>query len=116
MVRLNHEFRNRLRNRDPLIGTFLNLGSATAAEACAMAGCEFMVVDLEHGSAGEDALLEQIVAAAAHRSALSTRTTTGTRLRLSAFEGAQLYGQSLSLDAHRGAGQHRPAVHRRQAP
>src|SRR5205807_4021228 len=41
------------------------------------------------------------------REATGEASRAGDLLRLSAFEGAQLYGESLPLDAHRGAGQDR---------
>ena len=46
-------FRERLRRGDLLVGTFLNTGSAVAAEICALAGFDWVLVDLEHGSATE---------------------------------------------------------------
>ena len=39
----------RLASGDTLYGTFLGLGSALAAEACALAGFDWLLTDLEHG-------------------------------------------------------------------
>ena len=54
----------RLRGGEVLIGTFLNLGSCVAAEICASAGFDWVVVDLEHGSGSEACLLSQLQAVA----------------------------------------------------
>ena len=45
---------SRLASGDTLYGTFLGLGSALAAEACALAGFDWLLTDLEHGGGGED--------------------------------------------------------------
>jgi 2-keto-3-deoxy-L-rhamnonate aldolase RhmA len=50
-------FRERLLARDFLLGTFLNTGSPVAAEICAGAGFDWVLADLEHGSATEADLL-----------------------------------------------------------
>ncbi|QEC50440.1 2,4-dihydroxyhept-2-ene-1,7-dioic acid aldolase [Baekduia soli] len=52
--------RERLRRGDVLAGTFLNLGSALAAEACGVAGLDWVLIDLEHGSGSEGDLLAQL--------------------------------------------------------
>src|SRR3954470_13311182 len=56
----------RLASGDTLYGTFLGLGSALAAEACALAGFDWLLVDLEHGGGDESELLPQQLAADAH--------------------------------------------------
>jgi 2-dehydro-3-deoxyglucarate aldolase/4-hydroxy-2-oxoheptanedioate aldolase len=50
---------------DELLGTFLDLGSALAAEIAAGAGFDWLVVDLEHGAGGREATLAQLQAARA---------------------------------------------------
>jgi 2-keto-3-deoxy-L-rhamnonate aldolase RhmA len=57
--------RERLAAGETLVGTFLMLGSSAAAEACGLAGLDWVLVDLEHGTAGEDAALAQLQAARA---------------------------------------------------
>ena len=57
-------FRERLLGREVLLGTFLNTGSAVAAEICAGAGFDWVLADLEHGSATEAALLPVLQAVA----------------------------------------------------
>ena len=58
-------FRERLRAGDLLVGCFLNTGSPVAAEICARAGFDWVLIDLEHGSATEADLLPQLQAVAA---------------------------------------------------
>ena len=43
-------FRDRVLAGEPLIGTFLNLGSAVAAEITGRSGFDWLLIDLEHGS------------------------------------------------------------------
>ena len=57
--------RERLAAGETLVGTFLGLGSPAAAEACAYAGLDWVLVDLEHGTAGDEALLAQLMGARA---------------------------------------------------
>jgi 4-hydroxy-2-oxoheptanedioate aldolase len=66
----------------PAIGTFVNLGSALATEACAMAGLDWLLVDLEHGSGSEDALVGQVLAAAVHDVPLIVRVESLERIRV----------------------------------
>jgi len=73
--------RARIRSRSPLIGTFLNLGSPLAAEACALAGFDWLLVDLEHGGLGEDGLLGQLLAGAAHDVPMLVRVESDSRIR-----------------------------------
>jgi 2-keto-3-deoxy-L-rhamnonate aldolase RhmA len=55
--------RERLAAGETLVGTFLGLGSPAAAEACGHAGLDWVLVDLEHGPAGDESLLAQLLAA-----------------------------------------------------
>ena len=71
----------RLRAGEPTLGTFLNLGSPLAAEACALAGFDWLLVDLEHGAGGEDALVGQLLAAAVHDVPVIVRTESAERIR-----------------------------------
>jgi len=73
--------RSRIRSGEPTIGTFLNLGSPLAAEACALAGFDWVLVDLEHGGGGEDTLLAQVLAAATHDVPSLVRVETAERIR-----------------------------------
>ncbi len=46
-------FRQRLGSGDAVLGCFLSMGSALAAELMAWAGYDWAIIDLEHGSGGE---------------------------------------------------------------
>ncbi len=74
-------FRDVVRARTPIIGTFLNLGSTLAAEACALAGYDWLLVDLEHGGRGEDGTIGQLLAGAAHDVPVLVRVETDSRIR-----------------------------------
>ncbi|MDA0184376.1 aldolase/citrate lyase family protein [Solirubrobacter phytolaccae] len=52
----------RLAAGEVLLGSFLALGSAPAAEALALAGLDFLIVDLEHGLGDAPRVLEQVLA------------------------------------------------------
>jgi 2-keto-3-deoxy-L-rhamnonate aldolase RhmA len=71
----------RVRALTPTRGTFLNLGSVLAAEVCALSGFDWLLVDLEHGAGGEDALVGQILAGAAHDVPVLVRTESDERIR-----------------------------------
>ena len=66
----------------PAIGTFVNLGSPLVTEVCAMAGFDWLLVDLEHGAGGEEALVGQTLAAAAHDVPLFVRVESAERIRV----------------------------------
>ena len=57
------DLRRRMLAGEPLLGSFLDLGSALAAEITAGAGFDWLVLDLEHGAGGRDATLAQLQAA-----------------------------------------------------
>jgi 2-keto-3-deoxy-L-rhamnonate aldolase RhmA len=73
--------RNRIHSGAPTIGTFLNLGSPLAAEACALAGFDWLLADLEHGGGGEDALIGQMLAGATHGVPVLVRVESAERIR-----------------------------------
>ncbi|MBU6495725.1 MAG: 2,4-dihydroxyhept-2-ene-1,7-dioic acid aldolase [Acidobacteria bacterium] len=73
---------DRIRRGEYLRGTFLNLGSALVAEVCALGGCEWLLVDLEHGAGGEEGLLGQVLAARAHGVPVIARTESAERIRV----------------------------------
>ena len=43
---------DKIRNGERTAGTFLNLGSAVAAECAAIAGFDYVIIDLEHSQFG----------------------------------------------------------------
>lgn len=56
--------RHRTRRGDLLAGTFLNLGSSVTAEIAALAGFDWLLLDLEHGLSDFAQLLHQLQATA----------------------------------------------------
>src|SRR5829696_7813369 len=72
---------SRLASGDTLYGTFLGLGSALAAEACALAGFDWLLTDLEHGGGDESELLPQQLAADAHGVPMFVRVESTHRIR-----------------------------------
>ncbi|GAA2851687.1 2,4-dihydroxyhept-2-ene-1,7-dioic acid aldolase [Actinoplanes cyaneus] len=73
--------RARLAAGDTLFGTFLGLGSPLATEACAVAGFDWLLVDLEHGGGDEQALLHQQLAGEARRVPMLARVESAERIR-----------------------------------
>lgn len=73
--------RARLAAGQTLFGTFLGLGCALSAEACALAGFDWLLADLEHGGGGESTLLAQLLAADAHQVPMLVRVESGDRIR-----------------------------------
>jgi len=59
--------RQRVLNRELVIGTWLNLGSSMTAEIAAQAGFDWVVLDLEHGAGDHESLLHQLHAVSATR-------------------------------------------------
>lgn len=76
-----NRLREKLASGSTVVGTFLNLGSALAAEACAIAGYDWLLIDLEHGGGGESSVLGQIHAAAAHDVPVLVRVESLERMR-----------------------------------
>jgi 2-dehydro-3-deoxyglucarate aldolase/4-hydroxy-2-oxoheptanedioate aldolase len=66
---------------EPLFGTFLFSTSVLIAEVAARGGADWVLVDLEHGSASEADLLPLLMAAAPHAPVL-VRVEAGERIRV----------------------------------
>jgi 2-dehydro-3-deoxyglucarate aldolase/4-hydroxy-2-oxoheptanedioate aldolase len=75
-------FRSRLLGGDTVVGTFCNLGSAVAVEACAAAGVDWVLVDNEHGVGGEAELAAAVGAAAGYGVPTLARTESAERIRI----------------------------------
>jgi 2-keto-3-deoxy-L-rhamnonate aldolase RhmA len=73
--------RERLAAGETLVGTFLSLGSSAAAEACGLAGLDWVLVDLEHGAAGDESLLPQLQGARAAGVHALVRVAAPERIR-----------------------------------
>jgi 2-keto-3-deoxy-L-rhamnonate aldolase RhmA len=55
--------KERLAAGETLLGTFLAMGSPMSAEACGLAGFDWVLVDLEHGGGHESDMLSQLLGA-----------------------------------------------------
>src|SRR4051795_7018975 len=75
------DVRARLVAGETLFGMFLGLGSALATEACAVAGFDWLLVDLEHGGGAERALLRQQLAGEARGVPMLARVESPERIR-----------------------------------
>ena len=78
----DRSFRDRTLAGETLVGMFLDLGSAASAEACAAAGYDWLLIDLEHGAATETDLLGLIQAVEVGGSIPLVRPQSGERLRI----------------------------------
>ena len=87
----DRSFRDRTLAGETLLGMFLDLGSAVSAEACAAAGYDWLLIDLEHGAATETDLLGLIQAVEVGGSIPLVRPQSGERLRI---------GRPLDAGAH----------------
>lgn len=74
--------RDRLRRNELLLGAFLQLGSAVAAEIAARCGLDWAVIDLEHGSGTEADLIPQLQALGAVGTPALVRVESLSRLRI----------------------------------
>jgi 2-keto-3-deoxy-L-rhamnonate aldolase RhmA len=73
--------RVRLRAGEPLLGTFVNLGSPLAAEICGQVGFDWVLVDLEHGASTESDLVPHLQALAHTGAAPIVRVEANERPR-----------------------------------
>jgi 2-keto-3-deoxy-L-rhamnonate aldolase RhmA len=85
------DLRRRIQAGETLFGTFLGLGSPVAAEICARAGFDWVIVDLEHGAGTESDLLASLLAIGTTGTAAMVRPQSAERLRI---------GRALDLGAH----------------
>jgi 4-hydroxy-2-oxoheptanedioate aldolase len=74
--------RRRLAEGGLTVGTFVGLASAAAAEVCAAAGADWVLIDLEHGSGGEDAVRDGVIAAGSYGVPAIVRVESGDRIRI----------------------------------
>jgi 4-hydroxy-2-oxoheptanedioate aldolase len=74
-------FRQRVRAREVLLGTFLQLDNPVATEIVGRAGFDWLLVDLEHGAGSEATLVAQFQALGGGPAAL-VRVENGERLRI----------------------------------
>ncbi|MBO1269637.1 HpcH/HpaI aldolase family protein [Arthrobacter cavernae] len=74
--------RRRLATGEVTVGTFVGMASATAVEVCAAAGADWVLIDLEHGSGGEDAVRDGVLAAGSYGVPTIVRVESGERIRI----------------------------------
>ena len=74
-------FRARVLAGEPLFGTFVSTASPIVAELCALAGFDWLLIDLEHGAGTEAELLGQLHAIG-DRSVALVRPPSAERLRI----------------------------------
>lgn len=74
--------RERFLAGETTVGTFLGLGSVTAAEVCAAAGLDWVLVDLEHGGGDEDQVGAIAAAAGAYGASTLVRVEQPDRIRI----------------------------------
>ena len=75
------QLKRRVAEGEPLLGTFLNLGSPLAAEVCGRAGFDWALVDLEHGAGTEAELIPTLQALAATGTPAVVRVEANERPR-----------------------------------
>jgi 2-dehydro-3-deoxyglucarate aldolase/4-hydroxy-2-oxoheptanedioate aldolase len=78
----DRSFRDRALAGETLFGLFLDLASPAAAELCAAAGYDWLLIDLEHGAATEADLLGLLHAVDVGGSVALVRPQSGERLRI----------------------------------
>ena len=76
-------FRRRVRDREPLFGTFLGMGSQASAELCSGAGFDWCLVDLEHGLGTEATMAAELVAVELTGATALVRVESASPLRIS---------------------------------
>lgn len=74
--------RARLQAGETTVGTFVGMASATAAEVCAASGADWILIDLEHGSGGEEAVRDGVLAAGSYGVPTIVRVESVERIRI----------------------------------
>jgi 2-dehydro-3-deoxyglucarate aldolase/4-hydroxy-2-oxoheptanedioate aldolase len=75
------DLKARLRRGEATFGTFLGAASAVTAEICAAAGADWVLLDLEHGSGGEEQVRDVVPAGAAYGVPTIVRAESTERVR-----------------------------------
>jgi 2-dehydro-3-deoxyglucarate aldolase/4-hydroxy-2-oxoheptanedioate aldolase len=71
-----------VRAGDVTLGTFLGTASALTAEVCAASGFDWLLLDLEHGTGGEEQVRDVVPAAGAYGVPTVVRVETDARIRM----------------------------------
>ena len=74
--------RSRLRSGEASFGTFIGTASSVAAEVCAAAGFDWLLLDLEHGAGGEEQVRVTVPVAAVYGVPTIVRVESDARIRI----------------------------------
>lgn len=74
--------RARLAADEATVGTFVGTGSPVTAEVCAAAGVDWLLLDLEHGTGGEEQARSVVPIAAAYGVPTVVRVESDSRIRI----------------------------------
>jgi 4-hydroxy-2-oxoheptanedioate aldolase len=76
------QLRRRVAAGEQTLGTFLGTASAIVAEVCAAAGVDWLLLDLEHGSGGEEQVRAVVPAAGGYGVPTVVRVESAARVRI----------------------------------
>ena len=71
-----------VRSGTPTLGTFIGTASPLAAEVCAAAGVDWVLLDLEHGAGGEEQIRDVVPAAGSYGVPTVVRVESAARIRM----------------------------------
>jgi 4-hydroxy-2-oxoheptanedioate aldolase len=71
-----------VRSGSPTLGTFIGGASPLAAEVCAAAGVDWVLLDLEHGAGGEEQVRDVVPAAGSYGVPTVVRVESAARIRM----------------------------------
>ena len=71
-----------VRSGTPTLGTFIGSASPIAAEVCAAAGVDWVLLDLEHGAGGEEQVRDVVPAAGSYGVPTVVRVESAARIRM----------------------------------
>jgi 4-hydroxy-2-oxoheptanedioate aldolase len=71
-----------VRSGTPTLGTFIGTASPLAAEVCAAAGVDWVLLDLEHGGGGEEQVRDVVPAAGSYGVPTVVRVESAARIRM----------------------------------
>jgi 4-hydroxy-2-oxoheptanedioate aldolase len=71
-----------VRSGQPSLGTFLGMAASVSAEVCAVAGFDWILLDLEHGAGGEEQIRAVVPAAGGYGVPTVVRVEAGERIRI----------------------------------
>ena len=71
-----------VRSGVPTLGTFIGTASPLAAEVCAAAGVDWVLLDLEHGAGGEEQVRDVVPAAGSYGVPTVVRVESAARIRM----------------------------------